>query len=493
MVDYWERITDLEQPAERLAVSELRALDTLWREKRQELEELDAMRDFRKKLSRTWAIETGVIEDVYELDRGTTELLVERGLHENLIDRSATDQDPGLVIQIIRDQHDAIDGLFDFIARRRELSTSYVKELHAALTRHQTTVDAVDSLGQRVKVPLLHGEWKRLPNNPTREDGTTHVYCPPEHVASEMDRLVELHAAHRLADVPPEVEAAFLHHRFTQIHPFQDGNGRVARALASLVLLRAGWFPLNIDRELKGDYIATLEAADLGNLKYFSEMVAHLQRKELVRALGIGDQTQREQEGINQVIRAAREKVLGGRVTSDPQELAAARATADRLLERGRGRTIALQQQLQRELIDYAPNLQVYTDAYPAGSDRARWHRWIIIKNARRLKYFANLDAYAAWFRLELTADEQQDEVIVSFHGIGATFRGLIAVTAFWQYAVQEDGRWQRTEDRLLDEELFQVNSREDPAAAEERFDGWLEHVLTAGLGIWQRRLSAPS
>jgi Fic family protein len=48
------------------------------------------------------------------------------------------------------------------------------------------------------------------------------------HVAAEMDKLVELHREHRAAGVAPEVESAWLHHRFTQIHPFQDGNGRVA-------------------------------------------------------------------------------------------------------------------------------------------------------------------------------------------------------------------------------------------------------------------------
>ena len=42
----------------------------------------------------------------------------------------------------------------------------------------------------------------------------------------------------------PEVEAAWLHHRFGQIHPFQDGNGRVARALATMIFLRAGFVPL---------------------------------------------------------------------------------------------------------------------------------------------------------------------------------------------------------------------------------------------------------
>ena len=46
----------------------------------------------------------------------------------------------------------------------------------------------------------------------------------------------ELHRNHH--DVAPEVEAAWLHHRFTQIHPFQDGNGRIARALATLIFVK---------------------------------------------------------------------------------------------------------------------------------------------------------------------------------------------------------------------------------------------------------------
>ncbi|MDR3602618.1 MAG: Fic family protein [Desulfosporosinus sp.] len=33
------------------------------------------------------------------------------------------------------------------------------------------------------------------------------------------------------------VKAAFLHHVFVQIHPFQDGNGRIARLLTSFVLI----------------------------------------------------------------------------------------------------------------------------------------------------------------------------------------------------------------------------------------------------------------
>ena len=146
-------------------------------------------------------------------------------------------------------------GLFDFVKRERELSTSYVKELHAALLTHQETATARDIFGRRVEMPLLRGEYKRRPNNPVRPDGLVHEYCPPEQVASEMDRLIDVHLEHGERGVPPEIEAAWLHHRFTQIHPFQDGNGRVARALATLVMIREGWFPLVVTDAGRGDYI----------------------------------------------------------------------------------------------------------------------------------------------------------------------------------------------------------------------------------------------
>jgi Fic family protein len=129
-----------------------------------------------------------------------------------------------------------------------------------------------DPMGREVEGPLRRGEWKMLPNNPTRPDGISYKYCPPEQVQGEMDRLMGWHQHHTQTGVAPEVEAAWLHHRFTQIHPFQDGNGRVARTLASIVLIRAGWFPLSIHRDDKTSYIDALEAADAGDLSGLDNM-----------------------------------------------------------------------------------------------------------------------------------------------------------------------------------------------------------------------------
>ena len=100
-----------------------------------------------------------------------------------------------------------------------------------------------------------------------------------------MDRLVALHHQHQDNQVPPEIEAAWLHHRFTQIHPFQDGNGRVARCLASLVFIQAGWFPLVLTRDDRTAYIQASEQADHDDLSGLVNLFSKSQKQAFIRSL----------------------------------------------------------------------------------------------------------------------------------------------------------------------------------------------------------------
>ncbi|HIK10995.1 MAG TPA: Fic family protein [Oscillatoriaceae cyanobacterium M33_DOE_052] len=89
-----------------------------------------------------------------------------------------------------------------------------------------------------------------------------------------VDRLIALHHQHKQRNILPEIEAAWLHHRFTQIHPFQDGNGRLARCLASLIFIQAGWFPLAVTRDDRAVYIHASEQADRGDLSWLVKLFA---------------------------------------------------------------------------------------------------------------------------------------------------------------------------------------------------------------------------
>ena len=311
----WKPIQDLRGDPDDLASSELRSLSKVWGEQRNRLVRTGQLEQFNEELGREFAIETGILERLYTLDRGVTRLLIERGIDAALISHDATDQDPELVAAMIQDQHEAAKSLFDFVGQQRPLSTSFIKELHGLLTRNQSSTAAIDSQGRAVEIPLRKGEWNQRPNNPQRRNGSTHEYAPPEQVASAMDRLVEWHLRHQEEDWPAEVEAAWLHHRFTQIHPFQDGNGRVARCLASLVLIRAKWFYLAIDRDQRAPYIETLEEADRGDLKPLVDLVARQQRRAFVRALSLARDVERRAR-VSEIIDATKRELDERRAAS---------------------------------------------------------------------------------------------------------------------------------------------------------------------------------
>jgi Fic family protein len=59
---------------------------------------------------------------------------------------------------------------------------------------------------------------------------------------------------------------AYLHHRFEQIHPFLDGNGRTGRLLLNLMLVRRGYVPVVIESRRRNRYLDCLQDADAGNL-----------------------------------------------------------------------------------------------------------------------------------------------------------------------------------------------------------------------------------
>jgi Fic family protein len=217
----------------------------------------------RQRSLRRHAIETGIIERLYDLDWGITEALVAEGITAEVAAREGGVSDDAL--RLIRDQLDALEYLTQAVQEGRELSVFFVRELHQLITRHQPTYEARDALGNLVHVPLPHGEWKSQPNHVRRLDGSLLEYTPPEQVQSQMEQLVELYG--QTTQAHPIVRAAWLHHRFICIHPFADGNGRVARALTLLALLQARYAPLVVDRRNRGEYIGALDEANGGDLR----------------------------------------------------------------------------------------------------------------------------------------------------------------------------------------------------------------------------------
>ena len=128
----------------------------------------------------------------------------------------------------------ALDTIHGEVQRGRSITHSAIQQLHQVVVAHQPTYRAMNQSGQWFDATLHAGAFKTLPNNPTRPDGVLHHYCPPEHVDSELDNLLGWYDEYaNQPEIYHRQVAAWLHHRFAQIDPFQDGNGRVTRALVT--------------------------------------------------------------------------------------------------------------------------------------------------------------------------------------------------------------------------------------------------------------------
>ena len=423
--DEWEPIANLPEAWPDLRRDDLQVVHQQWKAEKAILKDPEKIQKLEEALGTAWAIETGIIERLYVLDRGITETLIELGLEHlhQFHQRGAVSQD---AVRLIEDQREALEFVFQFVRQERELTLSYIKELHQLLTRHQETSEAVDPSGKKVRIPLLRGDWKKQGNNPTLPDGRVHEYCPTDFVQDEMEQLLSWHNDHVRAGVSVEVEAAWLHHRFTQIHPFQDGNGRIARALATIVFLRAEYLPLVIrDTEHREKYLDALSQADVGELGALVGLFADIQIRDMSNAI----QTLRELrgEGISKIASSAAQRVKVRQLETE-QEV---EQLTERLLSVTQNRLEEIRAEL--ELSFHQEGIDIEARVLRNSPDTATWWNYQIIETAKHFGYRADLTRYRAWTQLRLRLDAlgiTQTNVIVSFHHKGAV-PGLMVTTVF--------------------------------------------------------------
>ncbi len=175
---------------------------------------------------------------------------------------------------------EALEYLEGLVRDKEMLSERVIKEFHSLLLRGIDWVEVVNEQGQKVRKRLHPGSYKRENNHVVKLDGNIHRFCEHTQVPGEMERLIALYEENREELHPVEL-ASEIHHRLVAIHPFADGNGRVARLVMNLILMQAGYVPAVIREEDREEYYTALEAADDGNI----EPLLAIAEREVTRTL----------------------------------------------------------------------------------------------------------------------------------------------------------------------------------------------------------------
>lgn len=219
-------------------------------------------------VKRAAALDTGAIEGLYETDRGITFTVArELASWEAVLEA----QGPG-VRDYFQAQLEAYEQVIDFATGRQPLAEVWIRELHAQVCASQQTYWVQTSVGPQ-KQPLPRGRYKSHPNHVLLPDGSVHAYAPVDLVPAEMARLVEVLRSSAFVAAHPIVQAAYAHYALVVVHPFADGNGRVARALGSVFTARAVSVPLLILADTRDSYLKALRSADAGEPQEFVQFV----------------------------------------------------------------------------------------------------------------------------------------------------------------------------------------------------------------------------
>ena len=178
--------------------------------------------------------------------------------------------------KLLKDHLDAIGHgrAFDWmwgLAKVIEISEEDVKKLHVLCFQPSEGEQAGEY--RRVNVVLTGSRHNdRLPS---------HEEVPglmKEWAVSLPEKRKKLHPVHY---------AAQLHQEFIVIHPFADGNGRVARLLLNHALISQGYPPVIISPVFKHEYIQALEQSHTKPevfVDYIAEQVVQAQ-KDYIRLL----------------------------------------------------------------------------------------------------------------------------------------------------------------------------------------------------------------
>ncbi len=216
----------------------------------------------------------------------------------------------------IRGHNKAINFLLGIVKDSRAITETDIRGLHEMVLVEPYKVRGETPSGLPTEKTIQLGQYKEEPNHVKTATGEIHYYASPEETPAKMgDLMAWYQQAQEEAKVHPLVIAGLFHHEFVAIHPFDDGNGRMARLLMNLILMQHGLPPLVVKQNDRTNYYQILSQADAGEYEPLITYFGELMRRSLTIYLkGARGESLVEAEDVDKEI-ALFKKGLDGRQT----------------------------------------------------------------------------------------------------------------------------------------------------------------------------------
>ncbi len=174
----------------------------------------------------------------------------------------------------VEGHNEAVQWIYELAQDDRPLSETFIRDLHTILLVKPYKVLAEPKDGIPTWKTIQIGQYKNSNNYVLTATGERQDFLPFQETPRAMQELVDWYALEKVKpEINPILLATQFHHKFINIHPFDDGNGRVVRLLMNYILLQFGYPPIIIKTEEKTAYFSALQAATAGNIEPFFEFI----------------------------------------------------------------------------------------------------------------------------------------------------------------------------------------------------------------------------
>lgn len=327
----------------------------------------NAKERLEQKIRLDWNYHSNVIEG-NQLDQGETRSLLLHGLTAN--GKPLKDH------LDMKGHNDALKKLEGMAGKEIKITENLIKEFHKVIIE--------DPFNEYPD--MVQGEYKRNSNYLYNHLGERVDFMDPEIVAKELNELINwtnnaIEPPKRKKakyDTHPLLIATIFHMRFINIHPFDDGNGRICRIMMNLILMQCGYPPIIIKKEDRDTYFRSIQKAR----EEGDEHLAIFLGKELINSLELyiraakGEAIE-EPDDLDKKITILKQKIEG----LDEEEIKVKRSTGaiKKLLDKS---LLPINELIDKKLSDLKDLFNEYEKLLFFNGTGSRYYTSIDIDNA---------------------------------------------------------------------------------------------------------------